>query len=138
MFDISTSIPLPQFITNQKQDLSIKDKTGKTIGYLDKKLIQKNNLSSFQISMIKELHLQLQLVYETMENTPSTDIKNLKKLFSLTTSIEYRKQMYYGVAEDRSQHNWFMVPKCTCPKKENQERQGTPFRIIDKTCPIHN
>ncbi len=138
MFDISTSIPLPQFITNQKQYLSIKDKTGKTIGYLDKTLIQKNNLSSFQISMIKELHLQLQLVYETMESTPATDIKSLKKLFALTTSIEYRKQMYYGVVEDRSQHNWFMVPKCTCPKKENQKRQGTPFKIIDKKCPIHN
>lgn len=108
---------------------------GECKGFLNEALIQRNNISLEKIEKIKKLHLKKHEIFEEMENETSTDL--LKSYAKLVETIEYELQSLWGFTKDKNFHEWFLVPHCKCPKKDNRERQGTPYAIYNQHCIIH-
>jgi hypothetical protein len=108
---------------------------GKVISYLNPNLIKKNGLSINEVAKIKSLHCSKYIVFQAMENTD--DVTTLKYYAKIVEGIEYDLQGTWHFAKSSMMHRWFDVPKCKCPKLDNEERMGTKFRIFSADCPIH-
>jgi hypothetical protein len=53
--------------------------------------------------------------------------------------IEYTLQHLWGFSRDRDFHvHWVDLKGCTCPKMDNRDLMGAPYRITNETCPHHN
>lgn len=105
------------------------------ITYLNPNLLMLRKINKQDFETLKHLHRQQFEVYELMENTD--DVQKLKELNKLTTKIQYEMQKAWHFRKNKNRHYWYNVPKCDCPKLDNQERLGTPFRIINQSCIIH-
>lgn len=115
-------------------DLSIIHK-GQFKGNLNKALIEKNQVSPEKVEKIKQLHAKKNEIFDGMSLETSKDM--LKAYSKLVETIEYELQALWGFNKDKNHHEWFKVPQCQCPKTDNTERQGTPYQIYNKSCPIH-
>lgn len=52
--------------------------------------------------------------------------------------IEYTMQGIWGFTRDRDYHiHWIDLKGCTCPKIDNQELFGAPYRVTATDCPHH-
>jgi hypothetical protein len=52
--------------------------------------------------------------------------------------IEYTMQGVWGFTRDRDFHiHWLRRVGCTCPKLDNHDLMGAPYRIIAEDCPHH-
>lgn len=125
-------MPLKKYSKNL---IAVKDAEGRIQFYLNPSLIEKQNLSSNQIKIIKNLHANLLQIKQTMRdniNNPSM----LRELFNLTSQVEFNLQLRWGFPINWKMTNWFYVPGCECPKLDNHEAK--PYRqIINCECPIH-
>ena len=65
------------------------------------------------------------------------DVYLLRKFAKQVTRIEYQLQEAWGFKKNRFMHEWYLVPKCKCPKMDNAEARGTKYQIISGNCPIH-
>lgn len=110
-------------------------KYGKYEYYLNDKLAKLNNVSDENIAKIVKAHIFKLKQFELMEQTDNKCL--LKSLADVIEQIEYELQELWGFAKDKNFHRWFDVPKCTCPKLDNEERIGTSYRIIAVHCPVH-
>lgn len=115
-------------------DTTITANNGKTIS-LNRALVEKMGLDQNQVNKILVLHQEKHDVFDAMKETD--DKKTLRNLAKLVTQIEFDLQEAWGFQKDSSFHEWYMVPKCTCPKLDNQDRKGTPYNVYSSTCPIH-
>lgn len=53
--------------------------------------------------------------------------------------IEFTMQGLWGFTRDRDFHiHWLRRAGCTCPKMDNHDLMGAPYRIITEGCPHHN
>lgn len=87
------------------------------------------------LNELKELHVQKLILFKAMEETDDPVL--LKAYANNFEQIEFAMQQCWGFEMDRNHHRWFEVPKCTCPKMDNADRIGTPYRIHTADCPIH-
>jgi len=87
------------------------------------------------IENIKTLHLEKLKVFEKMEKTNNK--KELKKYAEKIEQIEFSLQTEWGFPLNKNFHTWYNVPKCTCPKMDNEDNRGTDYRIISEDCPVH-
>lgn len=108
---------------------------GKTITKLNSDLVHQRNISDDNVEKLKRAHICLYRTYEQMSETD--DIERLKILAKRCTKIEFIQQELWGYPRDATWHKWFDVPKCKCPKSDNQLRLGTKYYIVDQTCDIH-
>lgn len=108
---------------------------GTVVGYLNASLVEKQRLSDFDIKSVIALHVLLFAEYAAMEDTD--DPRELRRISGVISMIEYEQQRFWGFTQDRRFHNWYRVPKCTCPKVDNMERRGTDYQIINEDCPVH-
>lgn len=108
---------------------------GKVISYLNPNLIKKNGLNESEVAQLKLLHCKLYTVHLSMEAVD--DPIQLHHYAMLVEQYEYDLQKVWHFAKSRMMHRWFDVPKCLCPKLDNEERLGTKYRIIVATCPVH-
>lgn len=111
-----------------------KTKTGFKIN-LNQNLIDKQNITPAQVERIKAVHFEKFLVFEEMKRT--TDPVKLKKMARKVKKIEFELQRLWGFDLNPLMHDWFLVPKCKCPKSDNRERRGMNTQLIDSGCPIH-
>lgn len=52
--------------------------------------------------------------------------------------IEHTMQGLWGFTRDRDFHiHWLRRAGCTCPKMDNHELMGAPYRIVAADCPFH-
>lgn len=99
-------------------------------------LAQQRGLSGDQIHAIKEYHLERADIFKQMEGTD--DVDTLKAFARKIEDIEYALQSLWTFDLNPGFHEWFRVPKCTCPKMDNAERRSVPTtQIITLSCPIH-
>jgi hypothetical protein len=108
---------------------------GAIVGYISENLCKKQNLSDETINLICETHSTKCGLLEDMENTD--DKQELRALALQVEEIEFALQRMWGFTEDRNYHRWWEVPKCLCPHWDNRDNYGTPYRIINKECPVH-
>lgn len=98
---------------------------------INHELADERGVSTENRSIIKYLHLQIQLLFDMSYSLPSDVV-----VFELE-QLEYRLQDMWGFDRDRSYHSyWYRSPGCTCPKMDNRERKGYG-RIIAGNCPYH-
>lgn len=102
---------------------------------LNSNLIRKQKLSSDNIENIKSLHVKKLEIFDKMNETENHNV--LKELAMEVEIIELKLQTLWGFTENRNMHEWYNVPKCSCPKLDNMENRGTEFRIINEACPVH-
>jgi hypothetical protein len=78
-------------------------------------------------------------MHETKEKMKKTDDKSeLKELAYTIENIEFMMQEAWGFPKDSNYHtHWFELPKCICPKMDNKDSYGTPYRVIRVDCPVH-
>lgn len=88
------------------------------------------------VEPIKDLHLKkLQILYQ-MEHT--NDSSKLIEYADIITQIEFDLQSLWGFPQDAKWHKFWKLPKCTCPKMDNDDRYPTGYYVINASCPIHN
>jgi len=59
---------------------------------------------------------------------------------AIVEGLEYSMQLVLHLPLDRNYHKyWYMVDGCKCiaHKMDNQDRWGTPYRVIAVDCPYH-
>lgn len=103
--------------------------------HLNSILISKNNVSKSNQDIIMRLHEIKHYLFQFMESTD--DVVKLKKYAKLVEDVEYKLQYHWGFNVDNKYHDWFRVPKCSCPRMDNQDVKGTGIRYTDSNCVIH-
>lgn len=103
--------------------------------YLNSALILSRGLTADDVRLLKQLHVQKSTCFQKMHKTKS--VNELKELAHEVECIEFALQKTWGFAQDKNYHEWYLVPKCSCPKMDNAERRGTPYGVISGDCLIH-
>jgi hypothetical protein len=102
---------------------------------LNASLVIRQGLDQERVDTILDLHEEKIGVFKMMEDTD--DAHQLQGYAKVVTDIEFRLQEAWGFPKDKTFHDWFVVPGCTCPILDNYDRKGTPYGVINGTCPIH-
>lgn len=102
---------------------------------LNQALIKEQRITPDKLAQLKGYHYVLQSYYEQMEIEENPIA--LKELFKNVTHYNFLLQEVWGFPQNENFHYWWRVPRCTCPKMDNEERYGTKYRIISFDCPVH-
>ena len=84
--------------------------------------------------LLLEAHFMRMMVYDLIEETEDLDM--LFKYGQDLKLIENELQMMWGFEVNSLYHKFWMVPKCTCPKMDNED--WYPHKqVISGGCPVH-
>lgn len=108
---------------------------GEVKGVLNALLLAEHGISEQQVQKIKELHCVKSIIFDCMFD--SDDKEELHILAEFMEQCEFALQQAWGFPQDRNMHNWWLVPKCTCPKMDNEDAYRTEYRCINTQCPVH-
>lgn len=108
---------------------------GEKVYSLNSSLVLKQGIDASELRHLKFLHAEKLKYFDLMRETD--DRAKLKEYANEVQSIEFMMQKAWHFTEDSSFHEWYKVPKCTCPKMDNADSRGTKRRIIDMECPVH-
>ena len=101
---------------------------------INERLLDKQNVRH-NLEKIKKLHLEKMKIFTKMEKTD--DKESLRKLTKDVEKIEFKLQEAWEFEKNADFHRWYEVPKCECPKMDNEDYYGTKYRSYIETCPIH-
>lgn len=102
---------------------------------LNKVLVSSQNLLEEEVKEIESLHESRMDLEETMLREEG--VEALHALAKEWTVLQFRLQIAWGFAPDEKYHRFWEVPKCRCPKIDNEEDYTTGFSIINASCPVH-
>ena len=117
------------------KNLDVHYTNGDYITTLNGNLAKKQELSADDIELLKSSHVMRAMIFRVMENTDNKAI--LKRFAKMFESLEYLQQELWKFKRDKTFHQWFDVPKCSCPKLDNRGLDGTEACIIDFKCIVH-
>jgi hypothetical protein len=101
------------------------------------RVIQKS-LSQRINEMTEVEHAALTALHRLMDEV--TDNPRLDKYDAnqFIEDIEHTMQGLWGFTRDRDFHiHWLRRAGCTCPKMDNHDLMGAPYRVVDFGCPHH-
>lgn len=108
---------------------------------LNKRLMEKQGIDEEGAKVIIALHDELDDMFTLMDAHNPDDATSRICLHEWAMKVEeqeYRLQDAWGFERDRDNHSWwYRVPHCSCPKIDNMDYFGTPFRIYAEGCPVH-
>ena len=84
---------------------------------------------------IKKIHYEKSVIHDIMENTD--DVGELRLYSYLLTELEFELQELWGFPRDSKYHRFWNIPKCTCPKMDNEDFYPSKHCYMDLECPIH-
>ena len=117
---------------NKNQNLTIKyNDRGCT---LNKALIESQNVWH-NVDLLKILHMKRFIIEEKMELTNIN--KELKSLAKEWTENQFLLQDAWNFKRDETQHRFWTLPGCSCPKLDNNDMIGIGYFIINPSCKIH-
>ena len=102
---------------------------------INARLVANQGVDSDEVIKIDNLHKVRNCYLTLMENTD--DASELKRLSLLITQIDFQLQKLWRFKVDSTYHRFWDLPKCQCPKSDNQDTYGTGHRYINPNCPIH-
>lgn len=119
----------------QLPEFAIYDKDSKTVlYYINVNLLKAQNKLS-KLNEIKDLHYLKLEIYEAIKETRDLD---LLKWFAIElTELEFNLQKVWGFDRDLRFHRFWITPKCTCPKLDNEDAYPTGFYSYNLNCPLH-
>jgi hypothetical protein len=108
---------------------------GEPVYNLNSSLVLKQGIDVSELRNLKALHAEKLKYFDLMRET---DYKHkLKEYAHEIECIEFEMQKAWHFTQDRNFHEWYKVPKCTCPKMDNADNRGSNRRIIVMDCPVH-
>lgn len=117
--------------------LSVEDCTvmfnGRPALTLNPRLIAKQGLDMSQVNHIKALHMSQLALLENLEN----NFVDPRVAGMEWSNIQFNLQKAWGFNENSNFHRFWELPKCTCPKMDNEDRFPMGPYIHDAACPIH-
>lgn len=101
-------------------------------------LVEKQELNQEQVDAVKFFQKKREELNDALNTLDhETYPVPFKALVDAWNENEGKLQMAWGFDFDHTMQRWFNIPKCTCPKLDNEERLGTVHRIIMEGCPCH-
>ncbi len=110
---------------------------GKNFSVINKNLARKQGLSDTALEAIKAYHILREAHIEELVETPIQEKKKLKQIGNNLTQIEFSLQKLWKFKKDRSYHRFWHLPKCSCPKMDNDDYLGTGYFLITSNCILH-
>ncbi len=108
---------------------------GQQIGKINASLVKKQHVTDDQLEIIKQLHVEKEHIFDHMRRTDNQRL--LVLLSDIVTEIEFDLQRVWGFECNKNMHRFWNVPKCSCPKFDNEDRYGTPYTIVNLGCLVH-
>ncbi len=108
---------------------------GRLAYYLNEQLADRQGVTDQEMINLVQLHQYKLAIFDQMQAT--TDRDELRRLAGIVETTEFEMQKNWHFPLDKTMHEWYRVPKCTCPKLDNEYRRGTQYCVIDAECPIH-
>lgn len=99
------------------------------------RLAQQMGLSEEAIKDIKELYKEEESICNEMKQTDIPE--ELQGLAERWHDVHFFLQKKWGFKENKAYHKWWYLPKCTCPKMDNDDVWPTGYYIMTVNCPIH-
>ena len=110
---------------------------GKTVlTHLNSRLAERQKVTANQLQALRASHVVRRTVFDLAKaniDHPTT----LQMLARVFDNLENEQQALWNFPVDPNHHRFFDMPGCTCPRMDNEERLGTPYKTYDTTCPIH-
>ncbi len=109
---------------------------------LNPRFIEKQKCTEEDIDKIVDLHLRLDQVKKSMEALDPEDgifaVGEIQDYGKLVEEFEFALQEAWGFEKSADHHShWYDVPHCSCPKMDNRDNWGTPYRIMNVSCIVH-
>lgn len=121
---------------------------GKEALTLNKRLLDQQNCWT-NVDKILELHSErlhledmmkeaLDSLYNAFSEEPPSYYQDFLMLCdAYYTQIEFELQEQWGFTIDANFHRPWYRPGCSCPRMDNEERYGTPYRVTSGDCILH-
>lgn len=103
---------------------------------INKSLAEEKGLTDDALLKIQELYFLREATKDLMAKVENLDL--LPGLADVLTDLEFQLQDLWGFGRNPNYHNWFDVPRCTCPKMDNKDSLGSSTRYHDGICPVHS
>lgn len=107
---------------------------GKRSVTLSKRLLDTQNAWE-NLDAIKECHKHILTLYTVIDEQNDPEV--LKEVDGQITDIEFQLQKLWGFPQDKNFHRFWLRPKCTCPKMDNDDAYPTGYYNISGDCPLH-
>ena len=108
---------------------------GKPLTRLNEGLAKRQKITDEQLEALKLSHQLRWMLFETAKATKEPT--QLKMLAAVYDALEFEQQALWNFPRDPNFHRFFDFPGCICPRIDNIDALGTPYRITVQTCPIH-
>lgn len=88
--------------------------------------------------MTENEHTALTALHRLMDEIVDNPRLDKYEASQFIEDIEYTMQGLWGFTRDRDYHiHWLRRAGCTCPKMDNHDLMGAPYRFIAEDCPHH-
>ena len=120
-----------------KNKYSVMDAGGNVLYYLNQHLVRQMGITEAGLEEFKCLHQKRVALLRQMEETPAEYTVMLHAFAEALTQIEYETQDAWGFARDKNFHRFWEVPRCCCPRMDNEDAYPTGYYVVNKSCPVH-
>lgn len=112
------------------------DLNGKVITHLNSRLAARQKVTDDQLQALRASHVVRRTIFDLAEANIQhpTTLRMLARIFD---HLENEQQELWNFGVDANFHRFFDMPGCTCPRMDNEDRLGTPFKVYSADCPIH-
>lgn len=115
---------------------TVYDNEGKAICLLNERLANRQKITLEQLEALKESHVLAHTIKEQARNSIGKPLK-LRMLAAVFEALEFEQQKLWNFEPNADFHRFFDFPGCTCPKLDNIDRLGSPYKVYNKACLIH-
>lgn len=121
-------------INKKKIKIYFKRKYDDQYVYLNAALIRKQNLTIKQIKSIIWTHKRIDSLFIYIQNDPECDFEKAAKYYHI---LQFKLQHEWNFERNINYHRFWELPKCTCPKLDNEDRYPCGYYISNTNCPLH-
>lgn len=97
-------------------------------------LAKRRNLSKKRIKKINRLQALRDWLYNAMR---TCEAEYLPTFSRWVTETEFKLQKAWRFEMDQAHHKFWNLPRCTCPKMDNDDRYPQGNYIYNAKCPVH-
>ncbi len=131
----------PQPLEYSEEDVTVYDDTGVPKVVLNRNLLREKNIRPSQLEELKRLHRTAISIVTAMSSIKEPNSErgrfHLHNFFTEWTAVQFDLQEAWGFDRNQDYHASYYLPHCICPKLDNEDRYGTPYRVVRPECPIH-
>lgn len=112
------------------------DLDGEFVTRLSQRLAEKQGVTDDELQALRASHQLRLYLFQIADNNREHPL-TLQMLARMFSHLESEQQELWHFGADLNFQRFFDLPGCTCPRMDNEERLGTPYKIYDTACPIH-